>query len=114
MEDGNLCIDCAIGARRVLSVALREAAKIAKYADQLRTHPGLRFQPFAVDLDGEIGPGAAATIASWSRALASVRRRARVPDGDAIADVAVAVGRAFTRGLVAQAIAWLGQTRGVA
>ena len=114
MEDGNLCIDFAIGARRVQPVGPREAAKLAKYADQLRTHPGLRFQPFAVDHDGEVGPGAAATIAGWSRSLADVRRRARVPDGDPTTDVVVAVGRAFTRGLVAQAISWLGQTRGIA
>ena len=113
-EDGDLCIDFTIGDRNVLPVGPREAAKIAKYADQLRIHPGLRFQPFAIDLDGEVGPGAAAKIAGWGRALAEVRRRARVPAGDPSLDVRVAVGRAFTRGYVAQAVAWLGQTRGTA
>jgi len=113
MEGGNLCIDFAIGARQVLPVAPREAAKTAKYADQLRVHPDLRFSPFAVDLDGEIGPVAATTVIGWSRALATTRHRAGVPMGDPTADVAAAVGRAFTRGLVAQAVAWLGRTRGV-
>ena len=112
MEEGNLCIDFAIGARQVQPVAPREAAKSAKYADQLRVHPDLRFRPFAVDLDGEIGPGAATTVCGWSRALATTRHRAGVPMGDPTADVVVAVGRAFTRGLVAQATAWLGRTRG--
>ena len=113
MEEGNLCIDLTIGARQVQTAAGREAEKTAKYADQMRVHPDLRFSPFAVDLDGEVGPAAASILSGWSRALATIRRRAGVPTGDPTADVAVAVGRAFTRGLIAQAVAWLGQTRGV-
>ena len=113
MEESNLCIDLTIGARQVQTAAGREAEKTAKYADQMRVHPDLRFTPFAVDLDGEVGPAAASILTGWSRALATTRRRAGVPTGDPTADVAVAVGRAFTRGLIAQAIAWLGQTRGV-
>jgi len=114
MEAGHVCIDFTFGARQVKPAGPREAAKVDKYADQMRLHPRLRFQAFAVDLDGEIGPGAAAVLGKWSRALATVRRRAGLPTGDPTADVAVAVGRAFARGHVAQAMAWLGRTRGTA
>ena len=114
LERGYRCVDVTLGVWYIMTAAGREAEKIAKYADQMRVHPDLQFVPFAVDLDGEVGPSAASILAEWSQALATVRRRARVPIGDPTADVTVAVGRAFTRGLCAQVTAWLGQTRGVA
>jgi hypothetical protein len=81
---------------------------VAKYAEQMRLHPHLKFRPFAVDNGGEVGPQAAQTMGEWARSLAAARRTAGFPAGNPSADVNVAVGRAFVRAAVAQVYAWAG------
>lgn len=106
MELGHVCVDVSIGARQVLTAAAREAGKRRKYAPHMAVNPSLVFQPFCIDLDGDVGPETAQLMASWAAALAAVRRRAGVPPGDPRGDVNVAVARAFTRGMTSQIRTW--------
>lgn len=114
LELGHICIDVTIGSRRVASVTNRERDKSRKYAPQMALHPHLRFRPLAIDHDGDIGPEGTRLLREWSKSLAVLRSTAGCTPGDPFTDVTAAAGRAFARGLVAQARAWLGHGRGVA
>src|SRR5271170_3375300 len=100
-------IDITIGDRAVHRVELREFQKIRKYRTMMDAHPGLTFTPFAIDLSGEIGPAAADLISRWARRRAALRARDSIHPGNTNTEVAVAVARAFTRAITAQALAWV-------
>lgn len=74
-----LAIDCTIvsatDGRR--TAAHREQMKITKYSTEVARHPELGFKPFAIDLDGRLGPSAWTLLQEWARIQASRKATGR-------------------------------------
>ena len=97
-----VCHDITIRAVDGTALAGVENDKIKKYKPFFDSYPGLGFQPFAVSLDGNIGPQAAATLQRWARRLAASRIAVGEPAGQPHDDVLRAFARAFAAVIVAQ------------
>lgn len=95
-----LCCDFTLGAASIASAEAREAAKVAKYAPQLRAHPHLGFAPFAVTNDGEIGGGAEDLCRTWARSLSARQAAAGIPVGAPVEEIFIAVSRTIVREII--------------
>ena len=74
-----LAIDCTIvtASNRGAATAAAEERKRKKYKAEVDKHFGLGFSPFALDLDGGVGPEAWALIQNWARRQATIPTNAR-------------------------------------
>lgn len=74
-----LAIDCTIVSATDgrNTAANREQRKISKYSAEVARHPELGFRPFAIDLDGRLGPSAWNLMLDWARIQASRKATGR-------------------------------------
>jgi hypothetical protein len=105
LHNAGLAIDCtavtAAGHVPGSAAGIAEAAKVRKYAAEVARNPGLGFQPFAVDLHGNIGPAAWHQMQAWARAIASAADSSRTQP-EALDWVVGTIARAFVSGCVRQ------------
>jgi hypothetical protein len=102
---GGLAVDCTIvsaaGQDGAHTAERRERRKIDKYKAEVARHPELGFEPFAVDLYGNLGPAAWRQMQQWAVNQAA-RRDATVDYNAALGWVTSTIGCAFATGAIRQ------------
>jgi hypothetical protein len=83
------------------AAALAERGKRRKYGDEVARHFGMGFAPFAVDLDGALGPSAWGEMQAWARAI-STKTDSPFGYSEAVDFVAARIANAFVIGCVRQ------------